>query len=395
MSRWWNKVHLWRALGGTRSANVLLGVLLLSLVLLSGCAGQGAQTQSWTGLSVVDEILYVADVGQVLAFDAVEGGAPLWSYPEKPSNDIGFYAAPVFEAERELLLTAGYKSQMVYALRVDDLQPGEPPAVAWTFPGVQAEQGAAGQYVGSGVIAGDLFIIGNGDGKVYALNVADGTLAWSFATGDRVWATPLVYEETVYVASLDKMLYALDLSDGSERWSLETRGALPNSPVLVEGSIWIYGFGDQIYDVDPATGEILWIFEDGEDWFWAEPTMDDTHIYFSDVRGNVYAFDKVSHELVWKNALGDVVRGQAVLGPEGEQLLVPGHERGIIYALDTVTGDELPWGVVPENPGRLPSDLVTDGERVFAAPLLTEAKVRAFDAMNGKLLWQYPLQESE
>jgi outer membrane protein assembly factor BamB len=343
----------------------------------------------------VDGTLYAADVGQILAFDVTEGEAPLWTYPEEPNANIGFYAAPVLDAEGALLLAAGYDDQTIYALRVDDLQAGETPGVAWTFPGVQAEEGAAGQYVGSGIVAGDLFIIGNGDGKVYALNVVDGTLAWSFATGDRVWATPLVYEDTVYVASLDKTLYALNLSDGTERWTLETRGALPNSPVLVEDSIWVYGFGDQIYDVDPATGEVLWTFEGGEDWFWAEPTVGESRIYFSDVRGNVYAFDNVSHELVWRTEVGDVVRGQAVLGPEGQQLLVPGHERGIIYALDTTTGDELPWGVVPDNPGRLPGDLVTDGERVFASPLFTETSVQAFDATDGKLLWQYPPQESE
>jgi outer membrane protein assembly factor BamB len=343
----------------------------------------------------VDDVLYASDVGQVLAFDAQEGGEPLWSYPAEANTGIGFYAAPVLDTERELVLAEGYQDQTIYALRVGDLGVGQTPVVAWTFPGVQAEEGAQGQYVGSGVIAGDLYIIGNGDGKVYALRLEDGTLAWSFATGDRVWATPLVHENTVYVASLDKSLYALDLTNGSEKWSLETLGALPGAPVMAGGKLWVYGFGDQIYQVAPETGDVLWTFEGGEDWFWATPTVGEERIFFSDVAGNVYAFDIDTQELVWKTEVGDVVRGQAVLGPEGNQLLVPGHERGLIYALDTATGDELPWGVVPDNPGRLPSDLVTDGERVFASPILTNSRVKAYDVVNGKLLWQYPTEESE
>ena len=389
MRRWWNMLghffsrRVWLSLGG----------LALTLVLLAGCAGGATRQESWPGLVVADGTLYVADAGQVQSFEA-ETGRLLWSSPAKADSKIGFYATPILDEERGQLLVAGFKDQKIYALRLDD-SPEEAPYLVWTFPGPQAGGGAKGQYVGSGAVAGDLFLIGNGDGVLYALNLADGTLAWSFSTGDRVWATPLVVEDTVYVASLDHHLYALNLADGTEHWaSAETRGALAASPVLVDGALWIGDFGDRIYQIAPQTGEILWTFEEGEDWFWATPVVNGDQIYFSDVRGNVFAFDATSRALLWKTHLDDVLRGRAVLSPAGDALYLPGYKRGLIYALDTASGDKLPWGEVPLNPGRLPGDLVVDAERLYAMPVMASEHIKAFDIANGKLLWQYPLTEA-
>jgi outer membrane protein assembly factor BamB len=384
MKRVWrmvsNMISSWRA---------LVWVSLLAF-LLAGCGG-GVQYESWPGMTLVDGTLYVSMVDRIQAFDA-ETGNPLWSYPVEPDANIGFYAAPTIDEERGLMFAAGFSDQKVHALRLAE-NPENMPTPLWTYPPEETNGGAKGQYVGSGTIAQNLFLVGNGDGLIYALRLEDGSLAWSFETGDRIWAQPLVQDDTVYVASLDDYLYALNLDDGSERWRLETRGALGASPVLADSHIWLGDFGDQIYQIDPQTGEVLWTFEDGEDWFWATPTVGEDAIYFSDVRGNVFAFDIASRGLLWKQSVADVIRGQSVLNADGTHLLVPGHEHGVIYALDTETGEEVPWGIVPEGPGRLPGNLVADTERVYAAPIMIPTRVQGFDIQDGRLLWVYPVAQ--
>jgi len=374
----------------SRRWRVIAWALLLAFVLV-GCGAGGVNYESWPGMTLVDGTLYVSMVDRIQAFDA-ETGSALWAYPTEPNSEIGFYAAPVVDAERGLMFAAGFSDQKVHAFRLAEI-PENMPTPIWTFPAAEASDGARGQYVGSGTLTQNLFLIGNGDGSVYALNVEDGSLAWSFETEDRIWAEPLVKDNTVYVASLDDHLYALSLEDGSERWQLETRGALAATPKLVNGNIWIGDFGDRIYEVDPQTGDVIWTFDGGIDWFWATPTVTEELIYFSDVRGNVFAFDIDSHEVLWEQRVEDVIRGQSVLSSDGSVLLVPGHERGLIYALDTETGEELPWGIVPERPGRLPGNLVADAERVYAAPIMIPTQVQAFDIENGKVVWQYPVTE--
>jgi eukaryotic-like serine/threonine-protein kinase len=255
--------------------------------------------------------------------------------------------------------------------------------------------GAGGQYVGSGIVVDGLFIIGNGDGKVYALRVEDGTKAWEFVTRDRVWTTPVVVDDTLYVTSLDHHLYALDVETGALQWRLRGEGAIAATPVYADGYLWIGDFSSTLHQVDLEAQEVVWSFE-AENWLWSTPLLNSKVLYFADVGGNVYALDTETRSMVWDAPVnvGDVVRGQPTLNDDGSLLFVPGYERGIILAVDTSTGRlRQSWGTVPENPGRLPGDLVIDGDRLYAMPILVPVRVQAFSLDAGELLWAMPEAE--
>jgi outer membrane protein assembly factor BamB len=183
-----------------------------------------------------------------------------------------------------LLLIAGYKDKTVYALPLGQSPAERPDDPIWTFTQ------ATGQYVGSGVVADGKFIIGNGDGSVYAINLGDGALAWKFPTKDRVWAAPVVIEDTIYIASLDHHLYAVDIATGAERWQVQTGGAISATPVHVDGALWVGDFSSTLYQIDLATQQITWTYT-ANDWLWASPIAGGTHLYFADVGGYVYGLD--------------------------------------------------------------------------------------------------------
>lgn len=391
MKRWW----------------ILVGALVALPLLLSGCSG-GVRQESWPGLLVEGDVVYAAATNHIAALDAATG-APLWTYPLEPSQNIGpFYAAPVFDEADNLLLVAGFKDRAVYALRTEpDLS--DQARVVWRFPEAVAAQGfhfpweqqptggAEGQYVSGGVIAGDLFLIGNGDGNLYALRLADGSVAWSFTTGDRIWSTPVVdaAKDVVYIASLDHHLYALALADGALLWDMQTDGAVSAVPALVGNSLWVGDFNSTLYEISTQDGSILWRFS-GASWFWSTPVISGTTLFQADGDGNVYALDMETRSQLWTPVnVGDTVRGQPVLSPDGALLLVPGYTRGLIHALDPATGAEVPWGLAPATPGRLPGNLTADGERVYAMPILVAQYVRAYGFADGRLLWEYPIQSTE
>lgn len=394
MKRWW----------------VLVGLSLL-LLALSGCAG--TRQESWPGQLVVGDVLYIADLDHVRALEAGTG-QPLWNWtPDDRANltTTGFYATPVYDAERKLLLVASLHGRKVYALQLTDNSQAAP-GLAWVYPpadekavpiigpllqaiGVLPEaQGAKGQYVSGGAISEDLFIIGNGDGNVYALNLNDGGLVWSYPTQERIWTVPVIAGDVVYVASMDHTLYALNLADGALKWKFEAFGAMGGSPVLVDGGLWIGDFGNRVYRLDPATGDVLWTFEEGLDWFWSTGTPGDGWIVFTDVQGNVVSFDTRNPSVLWQQHIADeIFRGRGVLSADGTKLYLPGYKSGVIRVLEAATGSVLPQIAVSEGVGRLPGDLITDAERVYVMPIMAGARVQAIDAENGKLLWQYPLPE--
>lgn len=378
----------------------LIAGMLGAIVALSGCmGGKTLRHESWPGLMVNDGILYAANLERVQALDA-ETGKWYWSYPpESDTNLRPFYSTPVLAPDagaNGLLLMAGFKDRVVYALELGE-SPTEQPDLAWTFPPANATTpGAAGQYVGSGTVAGDLFLIGNGDGKVYALNLADGALVWTFTTKDRVWAAPVVKDDVVYIAALDHHLYAVELTSGKELWQLETQGALAATPVFVGDYLWVGDFAKTLYQIDLETHTAVWTY-DAADWVWATPVVDNNILYFADVGGHVYALDTETRTMLWDNpaVVDDSVRGRPVLSAAGDLLYLAGYEKGAIHVLDTETGDKMNWGVELANPGRLPGDLVADDSRLYTMPIWVKERLRVFELETGKVAWIYPPTDSK
>ena len=106
-----------------------------------------------------------------------------------------------------------------------------------------------------------LILFGSMDGKCYAISARDGSPIFARQTGAGIYSTPLVHEDTVYVASLDKRLYAIDLDTWQDRWIFETSGRIFSSPVLIEGSVWIGSNDGRLYEIDPKCGKLKKFFQ--------------------------------------------------------------------------------------------------------------------------------------
>ena len=376
----------------TKRWPIVLAMLAALVLATSGCAG-GVRASSWTGLSVVGDRLYAADLQQARAMDAATGET-LWTFPrnQEEENRGLFYATPAVSEDGQVffasqLTTGGFLSQresIVWALDEEDGHE------LWRF------DGASGMYVEGGAIGGDLFIIGNGDGNVYALDREDGSVRWTFETGHRVWATPLIVEDTVYVGSMDRSLYALDLDDGTLQWEFSGQGAFGAQPALADGTLYIGAFDDAVYAIDVETGDERWAFQ-GEDWFWGSPAVSQGVVYAVDVKGRVYALDAQSGEETWQQFLVTdqnqpvPVRAGPTLDIENGRLFVSAQS-GTLYALDIADGF-VDWSVPAE--GRGLSEPVVDDSLVYQSLVLGTARVRALDVAEGRQAWAFPQPEEE
>jgi outer membrane protein assembly factor BamB len=367
-------------------------MLTALLLATSGCAG-GVRASSWTGLTVVGDRLYLADLQQARAMDAATGET-LWTFPRNPGEDNRglFYATPavgdagrVFFASQ--LTTGGFLSQRQSIVWALDEETGDE---LWRF------EGATGMYVEGGALGGDLFVIGNGDGNVYALDRENGSLRWTFQTGHRVWATPLIISDTVYIGSMDRNLYALDLSSGELKWTFEGRGAFGAQPVLDDGVLYIGAFDDAVYAIDAETGRQRWQFS-GDDWFWGSPAVHQGTVYVVDVKGRVYALDAQSGDEVWHKFLVTdqnqpvPVRAGLALNDDGSRLFISAQS-GALYALDTADGF-VNWSTPAE--GRGLSEPITSDSLVYQSLILGSSRVRALQTEEGRVAWAFPPPQEE
>ena len=365
----------------TRRWPIGLAVLMALLLSVSGCAGGAAQPTSWMGLTIVGERLYAADLEQVVALNVADDEL-LWAFPDDPKEERRgtFHVTPAVSEGYVIVASqvpgSGFLSQpsnVVWALDADT------GSKLWRF------DGAAGQYIEGGAISDGVFVIGNSDGHVYALDVESGVLKWAFETGHRVWATPLIVSDIVYIGSMDRHLYALDLSKGEVRWDFNAVGAFASTPALRDDTLYIGAFDDRLYAVDAHTGTERWHFP-GENWFWGSPAVYSDTVYAADVNGNIYAVDAETGEQIWHQPLGAQVRAGPVLAEDGSMLFV-GSQNGTLYALDVADGFVL-WP--REGEGQVLSTPVVDGSLVYEQLLHGPYRIRALHVDNGREMWTYP-----
>ncbi len=106
-----------------------------------------------------------------------------------------------------------------------------------------------------------LVIVGSMDGTCYFLSAKTGVPVFARETGAGIYSTPLVVDDTVYVASLDKCLYATDLDSFKERWMYETGGRIFASPMAAGHSVWIGSNDGRLYELDPISGKLKHFFQ--------------------------------------------------------------------------------------------------------------------------------------
>jgi outer membrane protein assembly factor BamB len=191
---------------------------------------------------------------------------------------------------------------------------------AWVFK-------TKGRIFSSPVICDQRLFIGSDDGYLYALDVHNGKLLWKFRTGGRVSSTPAAYAQKVAFISFDGYVYCLNQKTGKEIWKFETAGekvfsapgihGMPekdrnlddpwdmflSSAVVANGILYI-GCGEgEFYALDAVTGSMKWSFKTG-DVIHTSPAYANKTVYFGSWDSYLYALNAENGSLKWKFKTG-------------------------------------------------------------------------------------------
>ena len=219
------------------------------------------------------------------------------------------------------------------------------------------QPGSRYDFYGSGVAAwGGALYVGTHDGRVLALDPADGHTIWSAATGGPVLATPALADGRVFVGSFDGKVYAFDAGVGEQLWSFDTGAPVTATPVPDRGVVVIGSRSYDLFGLDALTGAVRW----------------DRYVWFS-----------------WIESSARVADGIAYVGSSDASRL---------FAIETRSGVQ-----------RWESDLhgiswgrpAVTFDRVYAAVRFSpsiathEANLIALDRQTGRALWHYPCDRPE
>ncbi|MDR3414966.1 MAG: outer membrane protein assembly factor BamB [Nevskia sp.] len=122
--------------------------------------------------------------------------------------------------------------------------------------------GSGGYYSGYRLaLAGDALFAASIDGRVYALNPANGEVIWRVKTKARVISGPGIVGDKVVVGTLDGQVIALRRADGKEVWRSAASSEALAPPVGSGDMVVAKSVDGREYGLDSGTGERKWSFD--------------------------------------------------------------------------------------------------------------------------------------
>ena len=204
-------------------------------------------------------------------------------------------------------------------------------------------------YLSSPAVWSGAVYFGSGDGNVYALDAATGTLKWKFHTGDVVHASPAISDGTLFIGSWDSYFYALDATNGKERWRFKTgedheiynQVGIQSSAAVMDGVVYFGCRDSNLYALDTATGQKRWAFNNKGSWVITSPAVLDGKVYFATSDSStLYAVDAKSGTPIFSLNYNHwpLFSSPAIAGG----MLYIGINQGKLLAVD-LTSQKLAW----------------------------------------------------
>lgn len=188
-------------------------------------------------------------------------------------------------------------------------------------------------YVG----AGDLVPDDGDDSGLYALR-PDGTLQWRRPMGDAGESSPAIAPNgTIYIGSKDQNLYAIR-PDGSERWRFTADSPIWSSPAIgPDGTVYIGSLFGRMYAIRPD-GTRRWDFASGGAIWVGAAVGADGSVYFGSADWSMYALSGDDGSLKWSRDVGQVILTTPAVRSDGT--IIFGANDRWMRALDSANGAE-------------------------------------------------------
>lgn len=289
-----------------------------------------AEGPTYSSPVISGNIAYIGSQDNNIYAIDITTGSKKWSFMTGGAVD----SSPAVSAGK---LYAASKDGTVYCL---DAATGN---LIWKTP-------LTGEHSSSILVTDGKVILGTGalETSVKALNADTGAVEWTLATGQMVYSSASVLNGIIYIGSNDGKIYAINPADGSKKWDFQTNGGIYySSPAATEAAIFVApgDFDRNIYSLDPADGKVLWSYKvPGEGKMSvSSPAADANAVYVSAGYSGIqlFALSPADGTLLWKANTGKATKHGFLSSPAvGKEYIWTGSGDGLLIAVDKTTGAE-------------------------------------------------------
>lgn len=261
-------------------------------------------------------------------------------FVEEVLAELSMPPAPVEASDGESITLPrsanGFMGDAAHTGRSENRGPSAEPTSAWVY--------ATGARVFASPVVGHdgAIYVGSLDGQFVALN-PDGSLRWRYAAGEKIYPTALVVGTSVIFGTNGGELVSLTL-EGQPRWKLPLQDVVDASATLgPDGRIYVAANG--AYAVD-LLGRMHW-HKPTADHVRSAPAIHPARLIIIGTSAGILIALRPDGTVAWEAAVGGAVEGAASIDDDGN--IYVGNGRGEVLQLDSTgrinwrfkTGDEV------------------------------------------------------
>ena len=263
-----------------------------------------------------------------------------------------------------------------------------------TLWSASAGEGDKGRLSGlTATLDGDRLYAADVEGRVMAIDAANGDKLWTQKTAYRFLGGPGVGDGLLLLGTLDGEVVALSSSDGAEQWVTQASSEVLTSPVMSRGVVIARGGDGRIFGLDADSGSQLWVYERATPALTlrgtSAPVTVGRNVYLGLDTGEVVSLDIRTGEPEWQRTVREATGRtelERIVDVDAELLVDEGRLFAVSYGgelavLTLATGREL-WR---RNVSSYAGMAFEDG-RLYLSD--SAGHVLALDADTGARIWE-------
>jgi outer membrane protein assembly factor BamB len=214
----------------------------------------------------------------------------------------------------------------------------------------------------SPLVHGLSVFFGDQGGTVYSFRTYDGHLNWVFHAGGAVKGGVAFAHDTIYFGDYGGHVTAVNAANGRERWSASAGDSVYSTPAVAFGRVYFGNTGGSVRAVWANSGATAWSVGTGS-YVYASPAVADVHglgptVFVGSYDGTFYAYNALSGGVRWTHSAGGRIDGSATM--LGKVVYYSSLGSNTTAGLDPHSGRK-----VFSFPDGEFSPVITDGKAVF------------------------------
>lgn len=275
-----------------------------------------------------NQIIIVSQTGTLTGFNKLNGRI-LWKTELQANITSGL-------AANDQVLVVGCRNGEVIALSAQDRK------VLWKAK-------TDSEILATPALSSNLVIIKSIDGRVSAFALHDGRLLWRHQEVEpnlilRMASTPQITHDAVVIGFANGKIEKLALKDGHEMWAetiTQGEGAfaiqrmtdINADPLVKHDRVFAATYQGKVASLNLGSGRVYW---DHSISTYSALSADENHLYISDAKGQIWAFDQRNGRVVWRQTQLEArkITAPVLVG----SYLVVGDGEGVLHWLNAQDG---------------------------------------------------------